>query len=83
MVRRSPPPPARTKVTIVGKNEIYNRENLVGPFLVHKLLPPPPPPAHKSVLESANPPLDSEGASGCTWSTARATERLWDGRPPE
>ena len=29
--------------------------------------------AHKSVLESANPRMDSEGASGCTWSTARAT----------
>ena len=41
---------------------------------------PPPPPnadahpsAHKSVLESANPRRDSEGASGCPWSTARAT----------
>ena len=32
----------RTKVTIVGKNTIYNRENLVGPFLVHKLLPHSP-----------------------------------------
>ena len=26
--------------------------------------------------------MDSEGASGCTWSTARATARLRDGRPP-
>ena len=43
---------------------------------------PPPPPlpladAHpstlKSALESANPRMDSEGASGCPWSTARAT----------
>ena len=34
---------AQTKVTIVGKNEIYNMETLVGPFLVHTLLPPPPP----------------------------------------
>ena len=40
--------------------------------------PPPPAPAdahpsaHKSVLESANPRMDS-GASGCPWSTARAT----------
>ena len=36
-------------MTIVGKNEIDNRENVVGPFLVHKLLGPrpsplPPPP---------------------------------------
>ena len=28
---------------------------------------------HKSVLESANPRMDSECASGCPWSTARAT----------
>ena len=31
------------------------------------------PSAHKSVLESANPRTDSECASGCPWSTARAT----------
>ena len=31
------------------------------------------PSAHKSLLESANPRKDSEGASGCPWSTARAT----------
>ena len=42
-------------------------------------LPPPLPSADahpsalKSVLESANPRMDSECASGCTWSTARAT----------
>ena len=48
---------------------------------------PPPPPAmhtpseHKSVLESADPRVDSKGASGCTWSTARATARLRDGTP--
>ena len=35
------PPPPQTKVTIVGKNEIYIRENLMGPFLVPD--PPPPP----------------------------------------
>ena len=46
----TPPPP--TKVTIVGKNEVYHWENLVGPFVIHKLLgprpppPPPPPPQH-------------------------------------
>ena len=32
----------------------------------------PPPRAHKSVLESAHPRTDWEGASGCPWSTARA-----------
>ena len=31
------------------------------------------PSAHGSVLESANPRMDSECASGCPWSTARAT----------
>ena len=31
------------------------------------------PSAHKSVLESANPRMDSECASGCSWSPARAT----------
>ena len=41
------------------------------------------PNALKSVLESANPRMDSDCASGCPWSTARATARLWDGRPPE
>ena len=46
-VAAPPPPPPRTppqtKVTIVGNNKICNRENLVGPFLVHKLLGPRPP----------------------------------------
>ena len=37
-----PPPPSQTKVTIVGKNEIYHWKNLVGPLLMHKLLDPPP-----------------------------------------
>ena len=43
--RRSPP---KTKVTIVGRNESYHRENLLGPLLVHKLLGPPllPPPLY-------------------------------------
>ena len=48
-------PPLQTEVTIVGNNEIYRWENLVGPFLVHKLLGPrPPPPASNTSLP---PPL--------------------------
>ena len=42
-----PRPPQKTKVTIVGNNEIYRWEHLMKPFLVHKLpgpSPPPPPP---------------------------------------
>ena len=45
-----------------GRSPVYGRS-----------APPPPPHAHKSVLEPANPRMDSECASGCPWSTARAT----------
>ena len=38
-------PRLQTKVTIAGKNEIYRWENLIGPFLVHKLLGPSPSPS--------------------------------------
>ena len=31
-----PPPPPPPKGTTVGNNKNYNRENLVGPFLVRK-----------------------------------------------
>ena len=39
-------PPRQTKVTIVGKNDTYNRENLIGPFAVHQFVGPRPPPSH-------------------------------------
>ena len=42
--RGGTPPPFQTEVTIVGKHEIYPRENLIGPLLVHKVLGPRPPP---------------------------------------
>ena len=38
-----PPPDAPPHQSDRGKNEIYNRENLIGPFLVHKILGPSPP----------------------------------------
>ena len=44
------PPPPQTKATIVGKNEIYNRENLIGPFLVQQLLGLRPPPSSNTSL---------------------------------
>ena len=52
---KTPSPPPQTKVTIVGKNEIHNRENLVRSLLVHQVLgpkppPPPPPPCSKEAL---------------------------------
>ena len=55
------PPPPRTKVTIVGKNEIYRWENRAVPFFGHNLLPPPPlPPVWYSppcsVLPFQSPP---------------------------
>ena len=73
-------------------------EGIAGTAHVTTSVPPPPlvrspcqenypadahPSVLKSVLESANPRMDSECASGCTWSTARATARLRDSRPPE
>ena len=38
----TPAPPPKIKVTVAGKTEIYKRENLVRPFLVHNLLGPRP-----------------------------------------
>ena len=38
-----PPPPLQTKVTIVGKNEIYKRENLMAPFWYTNFWVPDPP----------------------------------------
>ena len=35
-------PSPHTEVTIVGKNELYNRRNLVGPFVVHNIFRPRP-----------------------------------------
>ena len=48
-----PPPPPRTKGTIVGNNEIYRRETLIGPFLVHKCLGPRPPPPPSSPSDTS------------------------------
>ena len=55
------------------------RLELSGMSTPDHLRPPPLHPAdahtsaHKSVLEPANPRMDLECASGCPWSTARAT----------
>ena len=44
--------------------------------------PDPPPPLRAQVSAGVGKPsMDSECASGCTWSTARATARLRDSRP--
>ena len=48
---KTPSSPPQTKVTIVGKNEICNRENLVRPFLVHQVLGPKPPPPLPPLLK--------------------------------
>ena len=54
---KTPSPPPQTKVTIVGKNEIYNRENLVRPFLVHQVLgPKAPPPLPPPLLKRSPAP---------------------------
>ena len=46
-----PPPPPWTpsQSAMVRNNENYNRENLIGPFLVHKLLGPRLPPSLSSI----------------------------------
>ena len=73
---KTPSPPPQTKVTIVGKNEIYNRENLVRPFLVHQVLGPksPPPPAQKKPCPPPPPP--PHGLTGHELYHTRA-EILW------
>ena len=50
-----------SKGTIVGKNEICRWENLVGPFLVHKLVGPSPPPP---VSSDTPPPSPSSYIAG-------------------
>ena len=73
-LRHSPgaPPEKRERIIVVVRSPCQEND----PADAH-------PSALNSVLESANPRMDSEGASGCTWSTARATARLQDSRPPE
>ena len=65
---KTPSPPPQTKVTIVGKNEIYNRENVVRPFLVHQVLgpkpPPPLPPSPPPAQKKPPPPPDPSEHSG-------------------
>ena len=51
------PPPPSTKVTIAGNNKLYHRENLIGPFLVHRCLGPRPPSAPPNISRAQRPPL--------------------------
>ena len=81
---KTPSPPPQTKVTIVGKNEIYNSQNLVRPFLVHQVLgpkppPPLPPPAQKkpwggSARSPPPPPhfVDKHIPGPCAWGSCHA-----------
>ena len=48
----TPPPPDQNETS--GKNKIYIRENLIGPFLVHNFLGPrtPPPPSSNVSLQA-------------------------------
>ena len=54
----------------MGNTEIYNRENLMGPFLVHKLLGPrTPPPPPLPILPRAGPhkPVSQTPALCSNW----------------
>ena len=68
-----PSPPLQTKVTVVGNHKIYTRENLVGPFLVHKLL---------GLRRPLSPPSNTSLPSGL-WGCLRAPPAvLPTGRAP-
>ena len=61
--------PLQTKATIVGKNEIYNRDNFVGPFLIHKLLGLRPTHAPLQYFPGSPPPIPRTGGrKGCACS---------------
>ena len=75
-----PPPPGRprspkTVQSAEGGEGKDNRERIICGCLEAPLreILQMHTPAHKSVLASANPRTDSACASGCPWSTARAT----------
>ena len=53
-----PPPPFQTKVTIVGKNEIYTRKDLVGPLWDTNFWDPPPRGMHWKGGSPPPPPLE-------------------------
>ena len=74
-----PPPSPPDQVTTVGKNEIYKRENPIGPFLVHKLLGPrPPPPPPLLILPWSARHLTARVESdGFPPRAFRQTSRLW------
>ena len=57
-------------MTVVGKNEIYNREILVRPLLVHQVLDPkPPPPLPPPLLKRSPAPCLAEDEPRATiWS---------------
>ena len=72
-----PPPPARNRCRAQQeeKERTKGKESFVVVGSPRQERDPADahPGAYKSVLESANPRMDSECASGCPWSTARAT----------
>ena len=59
------PPPPKTKVTIVGQNEISSWGNVVGPFLVHKILGPNPLPKTPPFSTALGSPLRDKSRGGC------------------
>ena len=70
-----PPPPQQTEGTIAGQNEVYNREDLAGPLLVHTLLGLPPPPPLQP------PPSPSSSTSLGAGASCRSLSGLAPGIP--
>ena len=68
------PHPLQTKVIIMGTNKVYNGENLVGPFVVHKLLGRVPPPLLLPWIRPrhADPPRDALRSTLVTMDAAPA-----------
>ena len=71
-----PKPPPQTKVTIAGKNEIYNWENQVRPFLVHQVLGPKPPPPLPPPCPSPLSCLCQGGRTAMGRGTCRGSQAL-------
>ena len=68
---------------VQGKGSMWRSANGRRPLQTRTIHQGDTPPAPRTQPRPPNPCMESEGASGCPWSTARATARLLNSRPPE